>query len=50
VGTNATFTASAYGDLDCDGTLSTFQRFGSISSTSGDVQASGAAYVDREIE
>ena len=25
---NARFTASAYADLDCDGTLSTFQRFG----------------------
>jgi prepilin-type N-terminal cleavage/methylation domain-containing protein len=49
-GTSAAFTAGAFGDLDCDTTLSTFQRFGSISATSGDVQASGAAYVDKEIE
>jgi len=44
------FTASAFGDLDCDGTLSTFQRTGLINTTSGDVQASGAMYVDKEIE
>ena len=49
-GTGATFTGSAYGDLDCDSILSTFQRYGSISSTSGDVQASGAAFVANEIE
>jgi prepilin-type N-terminal cleavage/methylation domain-containing protein len=46
----ATFTGSAYGDLDCDGTFSTFQRYGSISATSGDVQASGAAFIANEIE
>ena len=49
-GTSSNFTGSAYGDLDCDTTLSTFQRFGSISATSGDVQASGAAFVAKEIE
>ena len=49
-GTSATFTATAYGDLDCDLILSTFQRGGSVSATSGDVQAAGAAYVDKEIE
>ena len=49
-GTSSAFTAGAFGDLDCDGTLSTFQRFGSISASSGDVQASGAAFVDKEIE
>jgi prepilin-type N-terminal cleavage/methylation domain-containing protein len=50
VSTSATFTAGAYGDLDCDGTLSTFRRFGAVSATSGDVQASGAAFVANEIE
>jgi prepilin-type N-terminal cleavage/methylation domain-containing protein len=49
-GTGAAFTAGAYGDLDCDGTYSTFQRYGAISSATGDVQASGAAFVDQEIE
>jgi prepilin-type N-terminal cleavage/methylation domain-containing protein len=49
-GTSATFTGSAYGDLDCDLILSTFRRFGSISATSGDVQASGAAFLANEIE
>ena len=49
-GTQAVFTAQAFGDLDCDGTFSTFQRQGQVSPTSGDVQASGAAYVDKEIE
>ena len=50
LGTSATFTAQAFGDLDCDSILSTFQRQGLVSPTSGDVQASGAAYVDKEIE
>jgi hypothetical protein len=49
-GTSSAFTATAYGDLDCDTTLSTFQRNGSINGASGDVQASGAMYVDKEIE
>ena len=50
VGTSSTFTAKANADLDCDGTFSTFQRQGKVSATSGDVEASGAAYVDKEIE
>ena len=49
-GTSATFTAKANGDLDCDGTFSTFQRQGRINAGSGDVEASGAAFVDKEIE
>ena len=49
-GTSAKFTAQAFGDLDCDTTYSTFQRQGAVSPSSGDVQASGAAYVDKEIE
>jgi type IV pilus assembly protein PilA len=50
VGTASAFTAVAYGDLDCDTTLSTFQRSGKINVSSGDVEASGAAYIDKEIE
>ena len=49
-GTGAVFTATAHGDLDCDTTMATFSRVGSINAGSGDVQASGAMYVDREIE
>jgi prepilin-type N-terminal cleavage/methylation domain-containing protein len=49
-GTSATFTGSAFGDLDCDSILSTFRRFGSVSATSGDVQSSGAAFMANEIE
>jgi prepilin-type N-terminal cleavage/methylation domain-containing protein len=50
VGTSSTFTANAYGDLDCDTTMSTFRRVGSVNATSGDVTASAAMYVDKEIE
>ena len=50
VGTASVFTAMANADLDCDGTYSTFQRQGKINATSGDVEASGAASVDKEIE
>ena len=49
-GKASTFVAEANGDLDCDGTFSTFRRNGSVSSSSGDVEASGAAFVDLEIE
>jgi prepilin-type N-terminal cleavage/methylation domain-containing protein len=49
-GTSSAFTAQAFGDLDCDTTLSTFQRSGKVNASSGDVEASGAAYVDKEIE
>lgn len=49
-GTSSVFTAKANGDLDCDGTLSTFQRQGKVNQSSGDVEAAGAAYVDKEIE
>jgi len=49
-GAGAAFTAQAFGDLDCDTTLSTFQRQGKVNVSSGDVEASGAAFVDKEIE
>src|SRR5262245_45840993 len=47
---SSTFTAFAYGDLDCDGGFSTFMRNGKISNTSGDVEAAAAAYVNNELE
>ena len=50
----ATFTASAYADLDCDGTQSTFQRaaFGDPQATLGEcsVVGSPAFFVDQETE
>ena len=50
----ATFTASAYGDLDCDGIQSTFQRaaFGDPQATLGEcsVVGSPAFFVDQETE
>ena len=49
-GTAANFTAAAFGNLDCDSILSTFQRGAAINASSGDVEAQGAAYVNLEIE
>ncbi len=37
VGTTSQFTARAMGDLDCDGKLSTFELYGTITSDGGDV-------------
>jgi prepilin-type N-terminal cleavage/methylation domain-containing protein len=48
--TMATFLASTYGDLDCDGILGTFQRSGRVNAGTGDVEAATAAYIDKEIE
>jgi prepilin-type N-terminal cleavage/methylation domain-containing protein len=51
-GTNsaATFTAAAYGDLDCDNVISTFRRVGAINSTSGDVTGGNQPEVINELE
>jgi len=49
-GTSASFTANAYGDLDCDTTMATFRRMAAVNPGSGDVTAAGAMYVDKEIE
>ena len=49
VGSASIFTATAHGDLDCDGVLSTFQRLGSVGPT-GDVAGGSTAFVDNEIE
>ena len=49
---NARFTVSAYGDLDCDGVLSTFQRFGFADSSSNGECALGKStfYKNKELE
>ncbi len=49
-GSASSFTALAFGDLDCDTILSTFQRNGKVDSGTGDVSAAAAAYVVNEIE
>ncbi len=54
VGAAARFTASAYADLDCDGVLSTFQRFGYGDTPDSDgycsMKSSSAFYKDKELE
>ena len=47
--TAARFTASAYADLDCDGELSTFQRFGygDVPESDGDCVVKGASLTKR---
>ncbi len=53
-GPNAKFTASAHADLDCDGTLSTFERYGygdaSASMAECSMKGSSAFYKDKETE
>ncbi len=48
-GAAAQFTAQATGDLNCNSTLSKFQRVGSINS-SGDVTGSYQPYIENELE
>lgn len=48
VGENAQFTASAFGDLDCDGVFSTFVRFGEVQN--GEVSGSAGLYIQNELE
>jgi type IV pilus assembly protein PilA len=47
-GAGATFTAGAYGDLNCDNIMSTFERAALIDD--GAVKGSGALYTHNEIE
>ena len=53
-GEGATFTASAYGDLDCDGIMSTFQRIGygapDLPADACQLRGTADFYVDRETE
>jgi prepilin-type N-terminal cleavage/methylation domain-containing protein len=50
VSTSANFTASAWGNLDCDATRSEFRRVGRVDTTSGDVTGSSAPQVINELE
>jgi type II secretory pathway pseudopilin PulG len=49
IGTRASFTARAEGDIDSDGVLSLFERIGAIDSF-GNVVGGAAVYTDRETE
>ena len=49
VGSASTFTAEAVGDLDCNGTESSFKRLGAIDAN-GDVSGSKAPIVTNELE
>jgi len=46
----ATFTARAYGNLDCDASRSIFERQGLIDATTGDVTGGAAPVVQNELE
>jgi hypothetical protein len=48
-GVGATFTASAFGDLDCDGVLSTFVRVGSVRA-GNEVRGGAGLYQYNELE
>ncbi len=48
-GTGATFTARVHGDLDCDGTRSTFERIGRVG-PGGSVMGGAGMFVDNETE
>ena len=52
VGTAAKFSASAFADLDCDGTLSTFERYGYGDSVGsyGDCQMKGSSAFYKNLE
>jgi prepilin-type N-terminal cleavage/methylation domain-containing protein len=49
-GVSAAYTATSNGDLDCDGTLSTFRRNAVINATSNEVQSAASVYTNLEIE
>jgi type II secretory pathway pseudopilin PulG len=49
-GPGSNFTASAHGDLDCDGIYSTFEMFGVWSSADNDVHGSAGMFVDLATE
>jgi len=49
-GTDSAFTARARGDLDCDGTFSTFEMVGSIQAADGSVTGSAGLFKTNELE
>jgi type IV pilus assembly protein PilA len=49
-GPGSRFTARAYGDLDCDGNLSTFEMTGEWTAAELDVSGSGGIFRNQDIE
>ena len=49
IGVGATFTAYAFGDLDCDGVLSTFLRTGEVTA-GNEIRGGAGLYVENELE
>jgi hypothetical protein len=49
VGVGSTFTATAFGDLDCDGVFSTFVRIGSVRA-GNEIRGSAGLYQQNELE
>ena len=49
-GSWATFEAAAFGDLDCDGTFSTYLRSGSIAGSDGKVTGSAGLFIRNDLE
>jgi prepilin-type N-terminal cleavage/methylation domain-containing protein len=49
-GAASIFTATAEGDLDCDGVLASFVRMGGVNATTGDVVGNSAPQVTNELE
>lgn len=50
VGASAEFTARAYGDLDCDSTFSTFERYGWVQVYGNDVSVQSGVYREKSLE
>jgi type IV pilus assembly protein PilA len=49
-GVGSAFTARALGDLDCDGTYSTFEMGGVWSSTDNSVNGQGGLHIENDVE
>ena len=49
-GTASSFTARAYGDLDCDTTYSTYEMSGHLSSAHRDVVGNSSVFADKALE
>jgi len=49
-GTDSTFTAAVFGDLDCDSTIASFIRAGNVFALMGDVTAALQPWIVNELE
>ena len=49
-GASASFTARAFGDLDCDNTLSTYERYGQVLYLGNDLTVQSGTWSDQALE